>query len=314
MATINTTGTSGLSPTMQTFYDKRLLKNMEAVLAYTKYGQKRPIPRGSGKTVSFRKFKPFEVSTTALTEGTTPGGHDMSMTQVTATVAQYGDYVTVSDLLQMTAIDPVIVEANRLNGMQAGETIEAVTRNVLSAGTNVLYAKGTSRTAVGAADVLTTELLRKAVRTLKKNRAQPFIRNGKPYYYAIVNPDTTYDLQNDAKWESKALYQQAERVESGEIGKLYGVVIIEATQGIVFSGAGASSADVAGTIVFGRDAYGTVDIAGSGAVQTIIKPLGSAGSADPLDQRSTVGWKVPAYTACILQQDWILRIEHGMSA
>lgn len=311
---INTTTTSGLSPTMQTFYDKRLLKNMEAVLAYTKYGQKRPIPRNNGKTVNFRKFLPFGLATTPLTEGTTPEGHEMSMTELTATVKQYGDYVTVSDLLQMTAIDPIIVEANRLNAMQAGETIEAVTREILAAGTNVLYANGSSRSTVGASNILTSELLRKAVRTLKKKRAQPFIRNGKPYYYCIVNPDTTYDLQADDKWEKKALYQQGERVESGEIGKLYGVVVIEATQGIVFSGAGASSADVAGTIVFGRDAYGTIDIAGSGAVQTIVKPLGSGGTNDALNQRSTVGWKVPAYTACILQQDWIVRIEHGMSA
>ena len=189
-----------------------------------------------------------------------------------------------------------------------------MTRDILGAGTNVLYAAGSSRASVGAANVLTSELLRKAVRTLKKKRAQPFIRNGKPYFYCIVNPDTTYDLQADDKWEKKALYQQGERVESGEIGKLYGVVVIEATQGIVFSGAGASSADVAGTIVFGRDAYGTIDIAGSGAVQSYVKPLGSGGTTDPLDQRSTIGWKVPAYTACILQQDWIVRIEHGMSA
>lgn len=311
---INTTSTSGLSPTMQTFYDKRLLKNMEAVMAYTKFGQKRPIPRNNGKTVNFRKFTPFDLATTPLTEGTTPEGHEMSMTELTATVKQYGDYVTVSDLLQMTAIDPVIVEANRLNAMQAGETIEKVTRDILGAGTNVLYAAGSSRASVGATNVLTSELLRKAVRTLKKKRAQPFIRNGKPYFYCIVNPDTTYDLQADDKWEKKALYQQGERVESGEIGKLYGVVVIEATQGIVFSGAGASNADVAGTIVFGRDAYGTIDIAGSGAVQSYVKPLGSGGTTDPLDQRSTIGWKVPAYTACILQQDWIVRIEHGISA
>lgn len=311
---INTTATAGLSPGMQTFYDKRLLENMKPMMAYTKHGQKRPMPRNNGKTINFRKFVPFAVSLEPLTEGVTPPGHELSQTEVTATVHQHGDYVTVSDLLSMTHIDPVIAESNKLNAMQAAETIEGVTRDVLSKGTNVLYANGTSRSEVGATHVLTSVLLRKAVRTLKKNKARPFIRNGKPYFYAIVNPDTTYDLQDDPMWEKVATYQQAEKVESGEIGRLFGVVVIEATTGITFAGAGASGVDVAGTIVFGQNAYGTVDIEGSGAVQSFVKPLGSGGTADPLNQRSTIGWKVPAYTAVILQPDWIVRIEHGMSA
>ena len=82
----------------------------------------------------------------------------------------------------------------------------------------------------------------------------------------------------------------------------------------VFEGEGASGADVYTTLVFGADAYGTIDIAGNGAVQSIIKPKGSAGAADPLDQRGTVGAKVMAYAAKILNDAWIVRIEHGVSA
>ena len=60
--------------------------------------------------------------------------------------------------------------------------------------------------------------------------------------------------------------------------------------------------------------YGMVDVAGSGALQIIIKPHGSAGTSDPLDQRATVGAKVAAYAAKILNELWIIRIEHGVSA
>ena len=310
----NTTQTAGLAPGMQTFYDRRLLDIMKPVLAYTKYGQKRPMPRNNGKTIDFRKYDTFELATDPLTEGITKPGHEMRQTNVSVTVQQYGDYVEMSDMLILTHFDSNIVEANRLNAMQAAETIEAVTRDELGKGTNVYYANGTSRSEVGAEHVLTSVLLRKAVRTLKKNNAKPFYRGGRRYFYAIVNPDTVFDLQSDPAWESKAQYQQAEKIESGEIGRLYGVVVIEATTGITFAGAGAGGVDVAGTIVFGQDAYGIVDIAGSGNVRTIVKQLGSSGTSDPLDQRATVGWKVMAYAAKILQPDWIVRIEHGMSA
>lgn len=312
MATINTTSTSGLASTMQTYYDRKLIKDMKPVLCYVKHGQKRPIPRNSGKTVKFRKYEPFAPTTTPLTEGVTPDGHEITQTDVDATVAEYGDYVTVSSLLDLTAIDPIINDSVELNATQAALSIEHVTRDIITAGTNVIYATGSSRTAIAATNKLTTTLVRKAVRTLKKAKAKPFYRNGKAYYYAIVGPDTTFDLQDDERWVRVAEYQQAEKIESGEIGRLFGVIFIESTEAKIFAGEGASGADVAGTVVFGADAYGVVDINGSGAARTIINTTG--GTSDPLEQRSTVAWKVPAYTAAILQQTWIVRIEHGMSA
>ena len=298
---INTTSSAGLSVGMQTYCDRTLLKNMKPRLAYTKYGQKREVPLNEGKTTQFRRFTRFPPADEPLVEGVTPEAQELQ-------------HVALSDMLSMTHVDRVKIEALRLLGMQAAETVEKVAREALSKGTNVLYANGTSRSEVGNEHVLTSVLLRKAVRTLKKNCAQPFYRNGKPFFYAIVNPDTTYDLQDDPMWEKVATYQQAEKVESGEIGRLYGVVIIEATTGITFSGAGADGADIAGTIVFGQDAYGTINLEGKGAVRTIVKPLGSGGTSDPIEQRSTVAWKVEGYTAKILQDDWMVRIEHGMSA
>ncbi len=73
-------------------------------------------------------------------------------------------------------------------------------------------------------------------------------------------------------------------------------------------------ADVHATLVFGADAYGVIDVAGGGVLRTIVKPCGSAGAADPLDQRSTVGAKVDAYTAAILNDLWLVRIEHRVTA
>lgn len=72
--------------------------------------------------------------------------------------------------------------------------------------------------------------------------------------------------------------------------------------------------DVHAALVFGKDSYGVVDINGEGTVQSIVKGLGSAGSGDPLDQRATVGGKVASYACTILNNDWLVRIEHGVSA
>lgn len=310
----NTTGSAGLSPSMQTYYDKKLIKDMKPKLVHCNYGQKRPIPRNAGKTVKFRKYTPFEAATTPLTEGVTPDGHAITQTEISASVAQYGDYVRVTDLLDMTAVDPVISDSVELNADQAALTLDTVVREVMCAGTNVMYANGTSRADVAAGNILTTTLIRKAVRTLKKAKARPFYRNGKPYFYAIVGPDTVYDLQSDENWLKVSQYQQAEKIENGEIGKLFGVVFIETTESKIFATAGAPKADVACTLMFGADAYGLIDIAGSGAAKTIVKTFQSGGTEDPLEQRSTIAWKVPAFCAKILQQTWMLRIEHGISA
>jgi N4-gp56 family major capsid protein len=313
----NTTASSGLSVEMKTFYSMELLREMKPKLLHVQYGQKRAIPKNHGKNVEFRQWGAFEPATKPLTEGVTPEGHAMSATAITATVAQYGDYVRVTDMLKLTALDNVVLEATRANADQAALTLDHLTRDAIAAGTNVLYAAGTQRSAIASTNVLTSTLLRKAVRTLKKNKARPFFRNGKPYYMCIVGPDTTYDLQSDADWKDVSKYQQAEKIESGEIGRIYGCIIVETTEAKIFEGAGASSADVAATLVFGQDSYGVIDVSGagavkSGAVQVYVETAG--GNNDPLHQRNTIGWKIPAFVAKILHQGWIVRIEHGISA
>ena len=202
--------------------------------------------------------------------------------------------------------------------------VEWVTRDAMNAGTNVQYANGkTSRGAITASDKLTVAEIRKAVRTLKKAKARMFNGSetgGKPgsrkgHFVCICSPDATYDLQSDPLWQDVSKYSNAEQIYKGELGRLFGVVFVESTEAKVFAGEGSGGVDVHSTLIFGSDAYGTIDIGGgSGAVRTIIKGLGSAGTADPLDQRATVGGKIMAYTATILNPLWILRIEHGVSA
>ena len=137
--TVNTTGTSTLSAEMQTYYSDYLIDNAVPNLVHDQFGQKHAIPAGSGKTISFRKFVPFSKATTALTEGVTPDGGSLSVTKLESTVSQYGYYVTLSDVLMLTAIDNTLLETTVLLGNQAGATLDTVTREVLNGGTNVMY-------------------------------------------------------------------------------------------------------------------------------------------------------------------------------
>ena len=317
MSTMNTTSTTGLHVTLQNYYDGKLLMEMEKRLVFYQNGQRKALPKHSGRAVEFWRYKPFEAVTSALTEGVIPNSQTLSMEKVVCNVASYGGYVATTDVLSLTGVNTQTNNLVNLMAKQGALSIDHIVRDAVSAGTQVQYAgSAANRTAISATHKLTIADIRKAVRTLEKNGAPKFNRGGKGYYKAIVGSDAKYSLQSDSLWEEKGKYQQAEQIENGEIGKLFGVIFIESSEAKVFSQAGASQADVGATLVFGEDAYGVVDLGavGDSPVRSIIKPLGSAGSSDPLDQIATVGWKVEGFAATILNQDWIVRIEHGIEA
>lgn len=308
----NTTTDSGLSDEMKTYYSDYLIDMAEPELVHDQFGQKQPIPKNGGKTIEFRKFDPLPKMLEPLTEGVTPDGQKLSMGVVTATVKQYGGYVELSDMLLLTAIDNNLVQATKLLGSQAGRTLDTITREVLCGGTNVQYAEGqvASRAALtgGNADgsknhYLTVDAIRKAVRNLKVMNT-PRI-NG--YYVGIIHPDTAYDLMSDPQWVNVKTYSDPEDIYEGEIGRIAGVRFVETSEAKVFTGEGAGGRDVYATLILGADAYGVTEITGGG-LEHIVKPLGSAGAADPLNQRSTAGWKA-AKVAERLVEPYMVRVE-----
>lgn len=297
--------TNDLSPEMKTFYDKALLKFAKPNLVHDQFAQKRNIPKNGGKTIEFRKYSQLPKALTPLTEGVTPDGQNLNVTAVTATVDQYGGYITLSDVLILTAIDNNLMEAIELLGDQAGRTLDTITREVLVSGTHVIYAGGTvnARTALTADMKLTVTDIKKAVRELKVGLAKK-INNS---FVAIIHPDCVYDLENDDEWVKASQYAGSTQIFEGEIGKLYGVRFVETTEAKIWAKAGASNISVYATLVLGANAYGTTMVEGGG-LQSIVKQLGSAGTADPLNQRATAGWKA-IKTAKILYDDYMVRIE-----
>ena len=289
---------NNLSAEMKTFYDMTLIDEASAQLVHDQFGQKRPIPKNGGKTIEFRKFSSLAKATTPITEGVTPAGNKLNVSTITATVAQYGDYIVQSDVLELTSIDNTIVEATKILGKQAGLTLDTVVRDILVAGTSVQYAGGKdSRSALAATDTLSVEEIQKAVAFLRAQNA-PTI-NGD--YVAIIHPYAAYDLMRDDEWIEAHKYAQPENLYAGEIGKIGGVRFVQTSEAKILDGG------VFCTMILGEGAYGVTEITGGG-LQTIVKQKGSAGTGDPLDQRSSVGWKA-IKTAERLVENYMVRIE-----
>lgn len=389
-AEANTQTTGGLSAEMKTYYGMELLENAKPQLVHNQFAATKPLPVGGGKTVEWRKFGAFDKALKPLTEGVTPDGSGISVSYITKELAQYGDYTTVSDLLDLTAIDDVVLEITDRHGSNMGLTLDTVTRNEIQQGKQVIYAPvlgadGSqtpvlSRSKLTAQCKMTSELVAKAATQLKKMNAPTF--DGK--YVCIIHPSVAFDLRQDEAWIAAHQYAAATELFSGEIGELHGVRFVETTEAKIFRGedlaangrtltvngavsgketvafdggsvkegslagryvlvggkrakvlsnttsaltldaavtaednsliypgeGGAEGCAVYGCLFVGKGAYGVVDL--SEGTEVIVKPRGSSGTADPLDQRSSVGWK-GVHAAAILYDEYIVRVECGSS-
>lgn len=303
-----------LSAEMKTYYCKQLLEDAKPNLVHDQFGQKRGIPRNGGKTIEWRKFSALKPALEPLTEGVTPNGNKLNVTPITATVQQYGDYIVQSDVLELTSIDNTILQATRVLGSQAGLTLDTIVRDQINAGTNVIYAgEGANvRAELSMNNKVDVETIYRAANTLKRQNA-PKINND---YVAIVHPDVAYDIMLCEGWIEAHKYTTPENIYNGEIGKIGNVRFVESTQAKIYKGEdGGDNPDnacpeglaVYSTLVIGADAYGVVDIEGGG-LEHIVKQKGSGGVSDPLNQRSSIGWKAMS-VAKILNDFFMVRIE-----
>lgn len=302
----NLTTSAGLTDEMKTYYSDYLIDNAMPKLVHDQFGQKHPIPKNGGKTIEFRKYSPLPKLLTPISEGVTPDGQSLTMSVIEATVAQYGGYIELSDVLLLTAIDNNLVQATKLLGAQAGATLDTITREVLNGGTNVIFSGGKeARGDLDATSVLTVDDIKKAVRLLKTQNAE---KHGSDWV-GIIHPDIAYDLTNDPAWKDVKTYSDPSDIYEGEIGKIYGVRFVETTEAKIWAGAGAGGRAVYSTLILGDNAYGVTEVSGGG-LQHIVKQLGSAGTGDPLDQRATAGWKATK-VAERLVENYMVRIESG---
>ena len=311
-------GTNTMSGELKTFYDTELLENARVELFYAQFAKKQPLPANHGKTVEWRKWNTF-ARAAKLVEGVIPTGQKFGMSSKTGVIEQYGTYAAITDQLELHAYDPVILGATEEMGASAAETQEVLIRDGLLVNTNVLYCDNvnlaagtvvstpTSCATMEATEevmsLLTPMMVSKAVTIMKKNRV-PTI-NGK--YYAVIHPSVAHDLRNSDGWMEAHKYAAPEQLFNGEIGELHGCRFIENVFAPIL---GNTYKNKAGTVtyatyMFGKDSFGIIDPEG-GALQTIIHDKGEIGG--PLNQFSTVGYKLETNGATILYPERLLRI------
>lgn len=397
---------AGVAPTIQDYFQRSALKNVQPNLGYASDAQMIEQPEHNGKHVHFHRFTELPAITKPLYEGVTPDGQKLQETEFSVMTKPYGGYIPYTDEFDLFHIDNMTkAMSDRLNN-QARLSIDTIVRDEISAGLNVMYPGSvTSRAALTKANVMNYAVIKRVVRKLKKAGAQPFSDG---YYHAKIDHDTYFDLTQDQRWIDVATYQSDTRVQKYELGTIYKVKFFEVDNGktfanetylygtktaltatafdaatrtmtvsdtisedeareltgklvyvqytksstdyvtpmcieyvdanaktvkfrwvpadttdwtttntlkIVPSGGASGGDEVHATLIYGRDAYGIVQLGGRGTpnIQTIVKAPGSSGSDDPLNQRGTIAWKVKHFCAAIIQDDFIVRVEHGVS-
>lgn len=303
-------GFNQLTAEQAEFYQRTMLDRLLPNLFFMKYGQKKNIPKNSGDTTSFRRLNSLNVNTTALTEGVTPDAVDLNISKVTAKVSQYGAWTKLTDFIQLVGLDPLLTEVSQLMGENAAESMDCIVRDIIAAGTNVLYGGGrASRATVAATDTITAKDIIKMRKIMKTNKVKEIsLPGGGKGYLAFAHPSVMSDIMLLQEWKDQNTYVDTKNREQGIVGQMYGIYFLEAVNAPKFAGAGAAGIDVYGTLVIGDGAYGIPDVSGSSKPEIIVKPAGSAGTADPLNQFSTVAWKC-AFTTTRLNELCILRYE-----
>jgi N4-gp56 family major capsid protein len=347
-----------ISPRTAAFVVKELLKRGMPYLIFEKFGQAKPLPANSTKTIKFRryfldttlndlstKYNPkdyfsddatsqFDPAAKVLSEGVTPGAQKLEFADLEATLVQYGDLITITDVIQDTHEDNVLKEAVDILGEQAAIILEKIRFNVLKAGTQVVYANDDGsplRSEVNT--VFTAAVQRVVTRNLKRQLAKPITSVVKstpsygtepiaPSFVAICHPDLEYDIRRAVGFVPAEKYGAMGAWE-GEIGKISDCRYVLTTIAAPWASGGAtggtnviqtngSNADVYPILYFARDAYALVPFKGKNAVSpTVVNATPS--DSDPLAQRAHVGWK--AYSTCIILNDaWMARAEVACTA
>ena len=346
----NVTQYGDISPRTVAYVVRELLKRAAPYLVFEKFGQTYPIPQNNTQTAKFRRYylsgstgsagaygssaQPdaffVPLATTALVEGVTPAGRKLANTDYTVQLKQYGDFVTITDVVEDTHEDPVLSEATTIMSEQAAYTIETIRYNVLKAGVNVFWANGGVRTSVNTVVTrdlqrqVTAQLLRQNAKLITSTvRSTPDFRTEpvEAAFVAVCHPDLESDVRNMTGYINTKQYGTVTPWEN-EIGSVERVRYLTTTISTPFADGGGAkltmrsttgtNADVYPILFFARDAYGIVPLKGKDSLTPmVVQPRPAPG--DPLGQRGTVGWKA-WQSAIILQDAFMVRLEVAATA
>lgn len=326
-----------ITPRTAAYAVDKMLERAQPQLNMARFAVVTSVPKGKTKVVKWARYGRLAPTTTPLTEGTTPTINNLTYTPITATLDQYGQVIGLTDVILDTHEDPVLNEFAMSLGETAGQTQELIIYNAIKAGTQVTRAGNVAKASI--ATCLSAAQVRKTIRQLKTQDARPLtsMLNATdgvgtqpipPSYICFCHPNVEMDLQSTTNFPAGFTrvqqYGTFKPISDAEIGSFENVRFIGSTLYTPDANAGAlvaatgllatsTNVDVYNSIVVGRDAYATVNLAGSGNGLTPIVVNPKPTESDPLAQRGRVGFKMYS-TAAILNDAWMSRMEHGVTA
>lgn len=292
---------------LQTYLKKEVLENLEPNLYFAQYGMKNTMGDGYF-TMSWPRVAKLTrtIAQATLTEGVVPADTDITFSTISATPVQYGIYAKIPDMLIKTSPTDIIANAGSVIGANMGRIMDKVIQAELLNGTNTILPAGrANRAAIQATDLITGAMIANTTTKLRSLNATPISQG---CFYAICHSFVAGDIRNTSSglWIEANKYTTNETILNGEVGKLSGIRFMETSN----IDSIASTTTVYPTYVFGKDAYG---VAKWQNMETYYKPVGSAGSSDPMNQIATVGAKV-SFATKILNDDALVRIESAATA
>jgi N4-gp56 family major capsid protein len=301
-STPNSTGT--LTTELITYLQRVFLERAKNDIVFKEGAMVQDLPANSGKTMSWDRYVPAPSGTPSakvLTEGVVPAGIQLTQSQITTTVLQYGDFTTITDFLNATGIDKQATEKTEVMSTQMVEIIDNVIRDALFAGSTALFANSrASLSTITATDGLTSKDVLRVRRALKK-AATPVYADGR--YIGKIGPDTSFDLMQDTTWVNSHVYVDGTPLYNAEVGRLWNVRFIEANAN---QKSEASTVTVYSNFFHGMGFFGTVDLENMQGGLYIHK--GKDETANPLEQYFTIGWKT-AFTTTVLNSAWGLNLK-----
>jgi N4-gp56 family major capsid protein len=339
MAGITDTASTGISNSLQAFFSKELLKQIVQNIVLEQFAKKQALPEKAGKN-SVRFFRYVEPETSNIKGLTEGDGHssgtawakgaykEMTLEYVDVTLSQYGQVIGISDLLTAQELFNHMEQATTVNGQDAALHLDTKILYTLADDTSItggttITANKINRFAGASAyysaaptssQVMTGLELLDTATALKVNNAPA--TNG--YYTAVADPRVLRDLQNDSDWISSRHYGDPDAIMKGEVGRYAGIRCIETTNSYQTAhGAAAANrvtysntGSVFSTMVFGDQAFGTVDLASQSPYAPKMSIAQGPDKTDPLAQLTTVGFKT-YYGQKILQPKFLAQVYSG---
>ena len=302
------------------YYDRLLLDNLYPSLKFYQFADKKRLPSGMGKVAHWTKYSKL-IAAGAITEQTVLGISDLSATRISAMVGGHGIAVKHTDFIIMTGISDIVTDSVNEVSKSLALKVDTVTRSAIS---NQGTVQGGFSAAVGSVintTPLTENDILNAVTALDSNDAKRFPDGN---FVCIAHPKSFMSIKGRTaanSWVEVNKYANSEtvgKIYRGEVGMLHGVRFVMSSQvpKLFEEGATSATTGLSGGVsgynayVFGAGAYGVVELDG-GSAKTYIKQLGSAGTADPINQFATVGAKIYFAAANLDCANRMVRIAHG---